>query len=72
TRMAHLRGATYHLTLPRSQIGVNLPVEQLFHVNGTPREDYVPAVQVTVSDLGESGADPWMKKATAVLKNPRR
>jgi hypothetical protein len=72
TRMAHLRGATYHLTLPRSQIGVNLPVEQLFHVNGTPREDYVPAIQVTVSDLGERGADPWMKKAIAVLKNPRR
>ena len=39
-------GATHGVTLPNSKIGVNFPAEKLFHVNGTPREDFVPPVQV--------------------------
>jgi C-terminal processing protease CtpA/Prc len=46
TEMAGLLGATSGITLPISKIGVNFPVEKLFHVNGTPREDFVPPVSV--------------------------
>ena len=53
TPMAHLLGATEHFELPNSRIGVNIPTEKLFHVNGTPREEFVPPVLLTPSDLGE-------------------
>ena len=46
TEMAGLLGATNGITLPNSKIGVNFPVEKLFHVNGTPREYFVPHVYV--------------------------
>jgi C-terminal processing protease CtpA/Prc len=46
TRMAELLGATHQITLPNSGIGVSFPAEKLFHVNGTPREDFVPPVHV--------------------------
>lgn len=46
TRMAGLVGATSQITLPHTRIGVNFPSEKLFHVNGTPREDFIPAVYI--------------------------
>jgi carboxyl-terminal processing protease len=44
--MAQLLGATYRIELPNSKIGVNLPAERLYHVNGTPREAYEPTISV--------------------------
>ncbi len=41
-RMAGLLGANYSFTLSYSKIGFSFPGEQLFHVNGTPRESFVP------------------------------
>jgi len=49
TPMAGLLGATTRLTLPRTGIGINIPSEKLYHVNGTPREDFRPKVIVDVS-----------------------
>ena len=72
TPMAQLLGATYHFELPQSHIGLNIPTEKLFHVNGTPREAFVPAVPVTLEDLAEPDADPWMKKAMQILVDGRR
>lgn len=46
TAMAGLRGATYGVTLPHTGIGIRVPAERLYHVNGTPREDFVPRVRV--------------------------
>ncbi len=51
--MARLRGAVYTFTLPRTGVRVNLPSERLFHVDGTPREAFEPAVRVA-----ETGAAP--------------
>ena len=48
TEMAGLLGATEHMILPHSGIGMNLPTEKLFHVNGTPREQFRPPVYVDV------------------------
>ena len=63
TPMAHLLGATYHFELPQSHIGVNIPAEKLFHVDGTPREAFVPPMLVTPADLNEPKSDPWIRKA---------
>lgn len=41
--MAGLLGATYSYRLDRTGIGLNLPVEKLFHVDGTAREQFRPA-----------------------------
>lgn len=41
-RMAHLLGALGETRLAHSGIPVRVPNEKLFHVDGTPREDFVP------------------------------
>jgi carboxyl-terminal processing protease len=46
TRMAGLNGGVFNLELPSTKIGVAYPGERLNHVNGTPREDFVPSVLV--------------------------
>lgn len=40
--MAHLLGANGEIVLPHSKIVVRIPTEKLFHINGTPREAFVP------------------------------
>jgi carboxyl-terminal processing protease len=42
SRMAGLRGAVYDQRLPHSGLVLKLPAERLSHVNGTPREAFVP------------------------------
>jgi carboxyl-terminal processing protease len=42
TRMAGLRGAVYDRRLAHSGLVLKLPAERLSHVNGTPREAFVP------------------------------
>lgn len=49
TRMAGLNGAVFDLQLPNTGIKLNYAAEKLFHVNGTPREDFVPPVAVRLS-----------------------
>ena len=40
--MAHLLGALGQIDLPNSKIPVRVPTEKLFHVNGSPREAFMP------------------------------
>ena len=49
TRMAGLNGAVFDLQLPSTGVRLNYAAEKLFHVNGTPREDFVPPVEVKLS-----------------------
>lgn len=42
TEMAKLLGAINCTRLPNTNINVCYPVEKLFHVNGTPRENFIP------------------------------
>jgi hypothetical protein len=39
---AGLRGAVYDQRLPHSGLVLKLPAERLSHVNGTPREAFLP------------------------------
>ena len=49
TRMAGLNGAVFDLQLPNTGIRLNYAAEKLFHLDGTPREDFVPPVAVKLS-----------------------
>lgn len=42
TRMAGLLGAVSTFSMPYTNIRYQLPTERLYHINGRPREDYVP------------------------------
>ena len=66
TPMAGLAGATYPLKLPRTGIGVNVPAERLYHVDGTPREAFRPDVPVDVSRV-RAGEDPFLMRALLAL-----
>ena len=46
TRMAGLQGATWGARLPNTGISFTFPAEQLYHISGQPREDFVPGVRV--------------------------
>lgn len=52
--MAQLLGATYRIELPNTKIGVSLPAERLYHVNGSPREAFRPKVAVAAGE-GKNG-----------------
>jgi C-terminal processing protease CtpA/Prc len=67
TPMAGLIGATYHLELSNSGIGMNVPAERLYHVDGTAREDFVPRVLVDPT-RASSDQDPFVEEAMRVLK----
>ena len=59
-KMAGLLGAIYSFTLPETKIGFSIPVEKLFHVNGTARENFTPKVLV-------SGNENFLPMASRLL-----
>ena len=63
TRMAGLRGAVDNVELPMSHIKVFFPTEQVFHINGTPRHEWVPPVGIHFGSK-----DPWWDEAVRLLK----
>lgn len=66
TPMAHLAGAVSDFRLPRTGIDVAFATEQLSHVNGTPRQDWLPPVQVSAAATHDS--DPIMKRGLSELR----
>ncbi len=42
TKMAGLLGAIYTFKMKNTGYGYQIPYERMYHVNGTPREDFVP------------------------------
>lgn len=68
THMAGLNGAVESITLPNTGIGVNFPTERLFHINGTPREDFVPPVEVGVTGQDGPGHDAILNAGLKALE----
>ena len=64
--MAQLRGAIYTRTLEHTKITLRVPAERLYHVDGTPREAFVPRAPVAPSTPGEDAvlkqALDWIQK----------
>jgi len=68
TRMAGLLGATSETVLPRSGIGVHFATERLSHINGTPRESYIPPVLVDpLSSQSRDASDPILAAGMTIL-----
>jgi carboxyl-terminal processing protease len=66
TQMAGLNGAVFDLELPNTKIRLNYAAEKLFHMNGSPREDFVPPV--LVNPAKEKTADPILEAGIRTLK----
>ena len=67
TPMAHLAGAVSDDKLPRTGVDVAYATEQTFHVNGTPRQAWVPPVLVT--EPVTATQDPILARAIGLLTN---
>jgi len=67
TTMAHLAGAVSDSRLPQTGIDVAFATEQLYHVNGTPRQDWIPPI--LVENTATESADPIMAKGLSKLQN---
>ena len=56
TPMAGLHGAISERELPNTGIAVRIPTERLMHIDGSPREAFVPPVVVSQSNSYEDAA----------------
>jgi carboxyl-terminal processing protease len=66
TRLARLNGAVEGFEMPNTKIGFNIATERLYHVNGSPRELFNPAIPVDVSSQAP-GNDVILKTAINYL-----
>ena len=66
TRMADLCGGTGEFVLPHTGIAVHFPTERLYHVDGRPRENFMPPVFVDLE--GTAGNDPILARGLSVLR----
>jgi carboxyl-terminal processing protease len=60
--LADLLGAMFNEHLDASDAKIDLAEEQLFRVNGQPREDFVPALYLEASE-GRAGHDELLERA---------
>ena len=64
--MAGLAGAVYGRTLKYTEIPVRVPAERLYHVDGTPRERFVPRFRIEPTSSAEDtvleAALRWMRR----------
>jgi carboxyl-terminal processing protease len=69
TPMARLAGAVSDFTLPRTGIDVAFATEQLYHVNGKPRQDWLPPVLLPDAAPGaDAAADQGLARGIAELQ----
>lgn len=50
TEMAGLIGAISNFQLTETEIGFQFPTERLYHINGTPRENFLPEIKTQNSE----------------------
>ena len=65
TRMAALLGGVGTFTLPRTGVAVRFPIERLYHLDGTPREAFVPRIEV---EGRAAGSDPVLEAGLTALR----
>ena len=66
TPMAHLAGAVSDDILPKTGVDVAYPTEQIYHVNGTPRQDWLPPI--LVSALVTETNDPILAAGSQAIE----
>lgn len=65
TKMAGLLGAVWQYNLENTKIGIQLPGIKLYHIDKTPREDFVPEYNVLDND-------DYLKIANKIIKDKTR
>lgn len=65
--MGDLLGSVVTLRNKESDTKLVLGVGRMFHLNGLPREDYVPAHLVQPADVAPDGSDPALAHALSIL-----
>lgn len=69
--MGDLLGALHVLDLPATGFKLELGAESLFHIDGTPRADYIADVPLRSADRDPGGGDPALRAISSWL-TPRR
>ncbi|MBS1598832.1 MAG: peptidase [Bacteroidetes bacterium] len=70
TAMARLNGAVYGYEMPNTKIHFSFPAERLYHVNGLPREQYIPSIYIDfLKEHPANSSDLFIEKALAYLKS---
>lgn len=67
TKLAGLCGAIYTFEMPNTKIKFSFPVEKLYHVNGTPREKYIPNIEIDYKDLS-GNEDVILNEVLKIIK----
>ena len=67
TPMAHLAGAVSDFRLPLTGIDIAFATEQLYHANGTPRQDWIPPI--LVENAATKDTDPVMTRGLSKIKS---
>lgn len=70
--MGQLLGAIIQDELPKSCLTVSFANERLWHVDGTPRENFVPTVAAIPADAGVNGEDTTLNRALALIDQSDR
>ncbi|MDQ5845432.1 MAG: S41 family peptidase, partial [Acidobacteriota bacterium] len=73
TEMARLVGATSGIRLPNTGIGATFPTEKLFHIDGSPREKFVPPVHIDLLlNANQKNKDAVLQRGLRVLRTSRQ
>jgi Peptidase family S41/Tricorn protease C1 domain len=73
TDMARLSGAVYGYEMPNTKIHFSFPAERLYHINGQPREQYLPGLFVDMmKEKKASQQDIILEKAIEYLDKKQR
>lgn len=67
--MGDLLGAMSNFSFADQTITLSIPTEALFHVDGTPREDFVADQSLTSADSDENAGDPALEAALIYLRD---
>ena len=69
TKMAGLNGAINGYQTSKTKIPYSFPTEQLYHINGTPRETFIPPYLIDLSDAKYKGIeDPILTEGINSIK----
>ena len=73
TKMAGLNGAGLTFEMPNSKIRLTFPVERLYHINGLPRENFLPSMLIDLlHENNKSGSDIFLDKAYQYLNSNKK
>jgi len=68
--MGDLLGGMSNFSFDDNKISLTIPTETLFHVDGTPREDFTADTALRFADSDETGSDPALAAALDILSRP--